>query len=478
MNEELISADDFILTKIQNKHNYASKIKLRNTIAINILSFFYGVCFVTGLSFSLFFKDVVKFQPGEMSKVRIIQGIPWLLRPIYGLILDCYPKRKIFLILFSFVNFFSWYGLAKVNENSILLIYFFTALAQFSLAFLSVISRALLIETSKLNKDYEISVKEKINQSSISELSGRLFASLCEGVIASQLYYKKSFLLFGLLSFFSVIASLFFVEIDKKKLKGFYYSFVSEDEEIINSSIKSTDIDDSNEKSSDEKNSLTILNLFKNFICKRTIYPALIFAIVYNSVPSTQTSLFYYSINYLNITVTQLGYISILSNISIVCSMIFMKKFLKSFTWEGMIKFTTILNSILGIPFLILHYRKNAFFGISDMEMLSIYRCINAVIERYTFTPFILFSSMITPKGFLSTGNAIFSTCLNLGVSIRETLTIILCGYFGITSNNFENFYVLIILDKFGKLLTFIFLFFIKIKTPKVVTKGSRVKQK
>ena len=99
--------------------------------------------------------------------------------------------------------------------------------------------------------------------------------------------------------------------------------------------------------------------------------------------------------------------------------------------------------------------------------LLLIGRCSSAVIEQFAFTPFLCFASMITPKNFLATGTAIVTTCWNIGLTSSEAFSGILSAYLGITSENFDNFYVLILIERLGKVITLVILCFVKVHVPK-----------
>ena len=460
-------------TEISKKISFANKMKFQNTITIYLLSFYSGLSFITNLTLSLFLKDNLHFQPYQMAYIRLMMSLPWILRPLYGILSDLIPvcglKRKSYIILLWLISTMSWLCLAHFS-NHILVVYFTVILNQFSLAFLAVVNRAIIIETSKLYEDIDEKINDYTSKGSITQILGKFVASLFEGVLAGKMETKYVFLISSFLSILILIGGIIFIEkhpgINKKEL---FYSFISTSsgndfERGSNTILLSSDCE--NQKDDDNKK-LSIKALFQDFICNSKVYPALLFIILYNSVPSTQSSVFYFSTNKLKLSPIDMGYISILTNISMIISMIVYKKFLQQFTWLQMLIGTTFVNLICGFPYILINFNLGSLIGMDDYTLLIISRCFSAVIEQYTFTPFLCFASMITPKTFLATGTAIVTTCWNIGLTFSEAT----CGFvslmLGITATNFDNFYLLIFIERFGKIFSLIILLWVNVIVPK-----------
>ena len=74
--------------EISKKISFANKMKLQNTITIYLISFYSGLSFITNLTLSLFLKDNLHFQPYQMAYIRLMMSLPWILRPLYGILSD------------------------------------------------------------------------------------------------------------------------------------------------------------------------------------------------------------------------------------------------------------------------------------------------------------------------------------------------------------------------------------------------------
>lgn len=438
----------------KEKISFSSKMKLQNSITIILLSFFSGISFISSLTLSLFLKDRLHFQPSQMAYIRLAQSFPWIIRPLYGYISDFHPilglKRKSYLILLFIVNSLAWLILSYFSYH-ITMVFITVVLVQFSLAFIAVVNRAIIIETSKLYEDIDEKINEFVHISSMAQVIGKLVASLFEGVLAEKLYPCYVFIISSFISVIVLIAAWVFIE----KYEGF------EKHELFYSFISTSSTSDF-EVSSSERKEINLKKVFKKFICNYRVYPALLFVIIYNSVPSSQSAVFYYSTNELNISPIEMGYISVLCNLSMVISMMIYKRYLQKVSWLKMLTVTTFFNFICGFPYIAMNFN----FSFRNI-LLIIGRCSSAVIEQFAFTPFLCFASMITPKSFLATGTAIVTTCWNIGLTLSEALSGVLSAHLGITSENFDNFYVLILIERLGKVLTLMILCFVKVHVPK-----------
>ena len=437
----------------KEKISFSSKMKLQNSITIILLSFFSGISFISSLTLSLFLKDRLHFQPSQMAYIRLAQSFPWIIRPLYGYISDFHPifglKRKSYLIILFIKYSLAWFILSYFSYH-ITMVFIAVVLVQFSLAFIAVVNRAIIIETSKLYEDIDGKINEFVNISSMAQVIGKLVASLFEGVIAEKFNPRYVFILSSFISAIVLIAAILFIE----KYEGFekhdlFYSFFS--------TSSTSDFEVSSKKK--ENNSQKV---FKKFICNYRVYPALLFVIIYNSVPSSQSAVFYFSTNELKISPIEMGYISVLCNLSMLISMLIYKKYLQKVSWLKMLTVTTLINFIFGFPYIAMNFNSSF-----RNFLLLIGRCSSAVIEQFAFTPFLCFASMITPKNFLATGTAIVTTCWNIGLTSSEAFSGILSAYLGITSENFDNFYVLILIERLGKVLTLMILCFVKVHVPK-----------
>ena len=72
---------------------------------------------LSDLAVSYLYKDDFKMSPSEVAIYSSIVSLPWVVKPIWGMISDTIPffgyRRKSYLILFGFTGFFLWMIMAK-----------------------------------------------------------------------------------------------------------------------------------------------------------------------------------------------------------------------------------------------------------------------------------------------------------------------------------------------------------------------------
>src|SRR5690349_18978701 len=86
------------LEELKNK-----KKRDMNKLAYLIISFNQGLSSISELAVSYFFKDQLHLEPARLSQIMSFVAIPWMVKPIFGLITDLLPlcsyRRKVYIIL-------------------------------------------------------------------------------------------------------------------------------------------------------------------------------------------------------------------------------------------------------------------------------------------------------------------------------------------------------------------------------------------
>ena len=100
----------------ENSVNHKNKSDLNkqqiNKISYLLISFHSGICTLSDLAVQYFFKDTLKLEPGYMSQIISISLIPWMLKPLFGLVTDLIPifgfRRKIYIIFCGLLDICCW----------------------------------------------------------------------------------------------------------------------------------------------------------------------------------------------------------------------------------------------------------------------------------------------------------------------------------------------------------------------------------
>jgi len=113
------------------KHKeFIASVQFWNYYSYLLISFFAGFFSISDLAIQFFFKDDLKVQPGIMGSVTSLTNIPWMIKPLFGLLTDLVPicgyRRKYYIILMGCLISACWFIMAEfcyeVHEAIILLI--------------------------------------------------------------------------------------------------------------------------------------------------------------------------------------------------------------------------------------------------------------------------------------------------------------------------------------------------------------------
>lgn len=481
------------------KLDLINKMKYRNTIGTRMIAFFEGIQLFVNLSLNIFLKDTLHLEPVDMARIRFIQSLPWTIRPLYGLLTDsisvCGYKQKPYFALLFLINCISWVLLSK-NTASIIALQILFFVIQFTLAFIEVVNRVIITETGRLYEDIEKKTKENIAKASTALQIGRLLASIIEGYFAVHFKTQTVFLISSALPVLVLIAGLLIIEkgtmINEEDL---FFSFnsmksIEIEEEIarinnngtLNTNARNVKDDNQdkllNSTFEDKKYYLQSSQTSKiiKFITNKNVYMPLIFVILYNSLPSTKSAIFFYSMNSLNIRAEQMGLLSIMINISVTLSMVVYNRYLSHVSWPTMIATTSILNCLIGFLYIPLNMKLSQPY-ISDFALIAFLSCGNEVFSQYTYIPFLYFASIIAPNNIRGTGTSIVITFWNLGLTLSEINGGIASKYLGITSTSFANLYIFVLIEKCGKVVVLVLLCFVNLNDA-VMIKSNKNKNK
>ena len=63
----------------------------RNKISFLLIRFFAGLCDITDIGVKYYYKDIKELDTTTFTKILLVIKIPYLIKPIYGLLIDFVP---------------------------------------------------------------------------------------------------------------------------------------------------------------------------------------------------------------------------------------------------------------------------------------------------------------------------------------------------------------------------------------------------
>ena len=85
-------------------------------LVVVLIAFSQGVVGLSDLALNYLYKDDLHLMPPQVTRINSLIIIPWIIKPVYGLISDTLPicgyRRKPYLFIFGCVSIFCWYMMA------------------------------------------------------------------------------------------------------------------------------------------------------------------------------------------------------------------------------------------------------------------------------------------------------------------------------------------------------------------------------
>ena len=421
--------DNSLNNLIEKKYN-------RNKYAYLLLSFNSGIATITELAVNYYFKDKLKINPAFLSQINAVIKIPFMIKPLFGLITDFFPifgfRRKFYIIISAILSSLSWFIFANFKldwfESTICLF-----IINATLGFSTVLSQAIFVELGKLSKEYKLAddTKDLANTYVIVKNLGMIIAAFLKGYLLEIFSIEGMFIINGINQIMMLFSGIILIEEKVKK---------NEENEYLIS-----------EKKENEKGNFKLL--FNYIFQKKIIFPfCFIIILILFSSPCLFDTMFYYCSNHLKFTPNEFGIIHSCTLILNLIIIIIHKQFIaKKLSFKQIIFLAKILLFTFTIPnyFLVKNLTKNF---INDFFLVVITNSSAFIFNTLTYLPVFDLAAKLSPKNLEGTVYSIFMSSINLGGNFSIILGGILTRFYKITRLNFDN------MDKFILTANFLFL--------------------
>ena len=424
----------------------------RNRITVLLISFYSGIIGISDLGLKYYLKDQNEMNPSTFAQILLIIKVAYLIKPIYGLLIDFIPifgyKKKIYLFICFFINGLSWFlFIIKISNNLIILI-IFHIIINISISFTAVIGNSIQLEISKLQDKQKIFSSKTFNlmyQKHLVKAIGTLIPSFFKGFLIEKYSYDIIFYMCALFSLFILISVLVF---DEDKIEKTRRMSMKSQKNIHFSLIEG------NKKKNNIKNNNKLLNLIN-----KNILMFFFLVLLLESTPTCVSPLFYYQINVLGLNPQSLGLIDFSSQITTIVFILIYNNFLIQFNFKSITFVVRIL--IYGSYYLIyLLITKSTQKYISDFALLAISSSLYAGLHNLGQLPYNFLCIKFSSIGLEATTDSFSIFFLYLGNMFADYIDYSLALYFNVTRYDFSNLGMLVFIDNLINLIPLIFMFF------------------
>jgi hypothetical protein len=440
---------------MMKKENFiVNKIRERNRNSYLLISFAMGMSSLGDLAIQYFFKDDLKIEPYEMSRLFAIIMIPWIIKPLLGLLTDLVPifgfRRKMYLIISGILSTscFIILGLYAISISEVVILLF---LINLCFSFASVIGEAIVVELSSDGTDNNEKAKDYVSLFFLTKNTGGLISAFFRGFLLDYLSIRQVFLICSfiplliLISAFVLIENLYDnvkYETSLNKMKDYYSLETTFDEKLIKESQPAQKI-----------NKKELLTEFFQFINKKEAYIPALIAIILFSTPSFGDPMFYYMTNFLHFSPTQLGIISLVTSLGVIIAILSYRHYFKTMKFVNLVNSTTLLYLVFSFMAYFLVKRWNIYLGISDFLFCNMGFFFLTILVELSMLPLLTLACMICPKRLEATIYSYFMSAINTGAILSNLNSSFLTSWMGVTANNFDNFGNLIIISSLLKII-------------------------
>ena len=392
------------------------------------------------MALSYLYKDDFLLSPSDVAKINSICLIPWIIKPVYGLISDSIPifgyRRKPYLFIFGVLGSVCWI-LMSFSANTITKAVTFILIGQVCTAFCNVIGEALVDETSQRQKDVDPEAGAKnVSMFFLIKSVGSLMTAFSSGALLEIMDKRNVFLITASFPLILVISSILLKESTESN---------DNDIEITNYQTIESEVKYSNKNNHPEFKKQ--FNLFISFIKLDQIYKPVIFIFIYIATPSYGDPMFYFYTNELKFTPSIMGRLKLIYGIASVLGIMIYNKYLKNISFKKIMFWSTIISMIFNMLSIVVVTRINLLIGITDFWFCITADALTIALAEINSMPLLVLACNLCPKNIEGTLYAFLMSVNNFGYLASNQFGALLTNILGITNTNFKNLSWLIVIS-------------------------------
>lgn len=397
-------------------------------IAILLVYFVQGILGLARLAVSFFLKDELGLGPAQVSALMGIAALPWMIKPLFGFLSDGLPifgyRRRPYLILSGILGAAAWVGMALWVNTA------WAATAMILLSSLSVAVSDVIVDSLVVERARTESVGTAGSLQSLcwgASALGGLLTAYFSGFLLEKF---STHTVFGITATFPLIVSLVAGLIAESKVS------VPSEWSVVWNQVKQ----------------------LKGAITRKSILLPTVFLFLWQATPTADAAFFFFTTNELGFQPEFLGRVRLVTSLASLVGIWMFQRFFKTVPFRRFFGWTTVISAVLGMTMLLLVTHTNRTIGIDDHWFSLGDSLVLTVMGQIAYMPVLVLAARLCPPGVEATLFALLMSITNLAGLLSYELGAGLMHWLGVTENNFENLWLLVIITNFSTLLPLPFL--------------------
>ena len=397
-------------------------------IAILTIYFVQGILGLSRLAVSFFLKDELNLSPAQVSALFGIVALPWIIKPVFGFISDGLPifgyRRRPYLVLSGLLGTISWISLATLVHTP-LGATIAIALSSLSVAISDVIVDSMVVERARAESQGNIGSLQSICWGASS--LGSLITAYFSGLLLQHFTTRT---VFEITATFPLIVS------------------------AVAWAIADSPV-------SDRTNWSTVTHQLKQLrqaVTQKAIWLPAAFVFIWQATPSADAAFFFFTTNELHFEPEFLGRVRLVTSLASLIGVWVFQRFLKTVPFRVIFGWSTVLSAVLGMTMLLLVTHTNRALGIDDHWFSLSDSLVLTVMGQIAYMPVLVLAAQLCPPGVEATLFALLMSVSNLGGILSHQLGALLMHLLGISQNNFDSLWLLVVIANVTTLLPLPFL--------------------
>ena len=415
-------------------------------VSILTVYFVQGALGISSLATSLFLKDELHLGPAETTALTGIFALPWVIKPVYGFLTDTFPifglRRRPYLVGAGLLGASAQLSLCFLVDAPWQALVACTA-SNLGIAFSDVVADSLCVEAARSQIEdlraegtanaTELAAREQDVAGALQSLCwgsryvGGVAAAAASGKVLEVLTTRQ---VFAATAVFPLIAAV--------------SGLLAAESAVVESGKEGTTVVDAVGRQAAE---------LWDTVRQRRIWLPLAVVAFWLATPSSGSAFFYFLTNELKLGPAQLGRLQLLNSLASLGGVVLYRTLFAETKTSTLIGIASLASVPLGLLQLLLVTHQNQALGIPDGWLIYGDDVFLAALGELAFMPTLTLAARLCPPGQEGTLFALLMSAYNGSGVLGSEVGALITKALGVTSENFANLPMLIVLCNLTSLL-------------------------